>query len=115
MGRNIYNMQRWNFPNGVEAVDGKNIVMQKPKNPELHCRNYKGTDSIILLGMISPEYKFLYANVGMKRRNFDEGNRSGNQIKNALQNNTLHLPEPRVFPRPFPDVCIGDNASPSSM
>ena len=69
-------MQRWNFPNGIREIDGKHIVKQQPKDSGLQYRNYKRTDSIILLGMIGPEYEFLYADVGINGRNSDEGNQS---------------------------------------
>ena len=45
---------RWNFPNGLGGVDGKYIVLQQPKNSGSHYRNYKGSDSIILMGLIAP-------------------------------------------------------------
>ena len=89
-------MQRWNFPNEIGAVNGKHIVIQQLKNSRLHCRNYNVTGSIILLGMIAPEYKFLYADVGMSGRNSDRGNWSQNRLKNALKNKTLNLPGPRA-------------------
>ena len=99
----------WNFPNGVEADDGKDIVIQQTKNSGSHYRNYKWTDSIILLRMIGPEYKFLYADVGMNGKNSDGGNWSQNQLKN----NTLNIPEPRALShriKNFPYVCTGDDA-----
>ena len=65
---------RWNFPNGFGGFDGKHIVLQEPKNSESHYRNYKGSGSIILMGMIGPECEFLFANLGMNDRNSDGGN-----------------------------------------
>ena len=75
---------RWNFPNGVGGVDGKHIVLQQPKNSGSHYRTYKGSDSIILMGMIGPEYEFLFVDVGMNGRNSDGGNWSQSPLKSAL-------------------------------
>ena len=41
--------QRLNFPNGLV---GKHIVLQQPENSGSHYRNYTGSDSIVLMGMI---------------------------------------------------------------
>ena len=55
----------------IGAIVGKHIVIQQPKNSEWRHKNYEGTYSLILLGMISPEYEFLFADVWMNRRNCD--------------------------------------------
>ena len=65
--------ERWNFPNGLGGIDGKHIVLQQPKSSGSHYRNYKGTDSIILLAMVGTEYEFLFDDVGMNGRNSDLG------------------------------------------
>ena len=57
--------QRWKFPNMIGAVDGKHVILQQPCNSGSHYRNYKGTDSIILMAVVGPEYQFLFADVGM--------------------------------------------------
>ena len=66
--------QCWNFPNMTGAVDGKHVILQQPRNSMCHYRNYKGTDSIIRMAVARPEFQFLFAVVGMNRRNSDRGN-----------------------------------------
>ena len=40
----------WNFLNTIGAIDdAKQTVLEQPKNSGSHYRNYKGTDSIILM------------------------------------------------------------------
>ena len=56
--------ERWNFPNCLGAIDGKHIVMLQPAKSGSHYRNYKGSDSVVLLAIVGPNYKFLYVDVG---------------------------------------------------
>ena len=55
---------RWNFPNGIGAVDGKRIVIQKPFNSGSHCFDYKSNNSIIMLVIFVPNYECLWADIG---------------------------------------------------
>ena len=48
--------------------------MQQPDKSGSHYRNYKGTDSIVLMAMVGPEYEFLYVEVGANGRNRLERN-----------------------------------------
>ena len=57
--------QRWDFPNSIDIIDGKHIVMEQPFNSRCQYRNYKGKDSIILLAMIGWEYEFFYVDGGV--------------------------------------------------
>jgi len=68
--KNKFN-ERWSFPNGIGALDGKHIVIQQPGKSGSHYHNYKGTDSIVLVIMVLPEYEFLYVEVGANGRNSD--------------------------------------------
>jgi len=105
--------QHWNFPNGLGGVDGKHIVLQQPTNSGSHYRNYKGSHSIILMAMIGPEHKFLFADVGMNGRNSDVGNWSQSPLKLALDSGLLNLPNPQPLPsrqNVVPFVCTGDDA-----
>lgn len=73
--------QRCNFPNMIGAIDGKHIVLQQPYNSGSHYRNYKGTDSIILMAIVGPKYQFLFAEVGMNGRISDGGNWAQSPVK----------------------------------
>lgn len=107
--------ERWNFPNGIGALDGKHIVMQQPDKSGSHYRNYKGTDSIVLMAMVGPEYEFLYAEVGANGRNSDGGIWDQSKLKEMLEKESLNLPVPRPLPgrnANVPFVVTGDDAFP---
>lgn len=82
----------------IGAVARQQIVLEQPANSGSHYRIYKGTDSIIWMAVIGPEYKFLFADVGMNGRNSDGGNWSPSPMKKALENKTLSIPNPKPLP-----------------
>lgn len=97
----------------IGAMDGEYIVLQQPYNSGPHYRNYKRTDNIILMAIVGPEYKFLFAEVNINRRNSDGGNWAQSTMKKALENGTLNLPKPKASSTEFGDipyVCVGDEA-----
>ena len=94
----------------IGGLDGKHIILQQPKNPGSHYRNYKGTGNIVLLAIVAPEYEFLFTNVGMNGRNSDCGNMSQSLLKNGFETNILNLPNPMPLPgrkNPILYVCTG--------
>lgn len=106
---------RWNFPNGIGALDGKHIVMQQPKLSGSHYRNYKGSDSIVLMALVGPEYEFLYAEIGSNGRNSDGGIWDQGQLKKSIEDGSLNLPTPKALPgrdTKVPFVITGDDAFP---
>ena len=72
--------------------------MEQPKQSASHYLSYKGTDSIILMTVVGPEYEFLFADVGMNGRNSDGGNWSRSPMKKALEENSLDLPKATPLP-----------------
>ena len=109
--------QRWNYPNTIGAIDGKHIVLQQPENSGSQYRNYKGSDSIILMAVIGPEYEFLFAEVGMNGRNSDGGAWAQSKLKKALDDNKLDIPKPAPLcdgSDNIPYVLVGDGAFPLS-
>ena len=69
------------------------------------------------MGVVGPEYEFIFADVGMNGRMSDGGNWARNQFCTVLKNveNPLSVPKPRPLPRrktAIPYVCVGDDAFP---
>ena len=108
---------KWNFPNGIGAIDGKRILIQQPANSGSHFYDYKGHNSIILLAVFGPDYECLWASVGSNGRSSDAAIWQNADIKVSLQSadNPLQLPSPRPLPgreKTVPYVLTGDDAFP---
>lgn len=91
---------RWNFPNGIAAIDGKRILIQQPDNSCSHYYNHKGHNSIILMAVFGVDYECLWADVGANGRASDGGvwQRSGLKRLLSSQDNSLCLPASKPLP-----------------
>lgn len=103
----------WQFPNCIGAVDGKHVVMVAPPNAGSIFYNYKGTHSIILMGITDAEYKLLYVDVGRNGRFSDGGVFNRCTFAHAMDSDQLGLPPPKPLPgrtMPVPYVLVADDA-----
>lgn len=111
------NCQLWNFPNCVGCLDGKHIQLISPAGSGSHFYNYKLTNSIVLLALVSAKYKFIYVDIGTNGRASDGGVFNACSLFKAVINNNLALPNPRPLPgrhssNVTPFVMLADDAFP---
>ena len=81
--------ERWQFPNGIGAADGKHIAIKHPKDPGSEYYNYKGFFSIVLLAVVDYDYRFLYVDAGCQGRISDGGVYRNSSFYGALQDGSL--------------------------
>lgn len=99
------------------ALDGKHIIIQAPHNEGSAYFNYKGSHSIVLLGLVDANYKFLFIDVGTNGRVSDGGVFRNSLLYSAIATNRLNFPEESPLPgrsRPVPYVIVADAAFPLS-
>jgi hypothetical protein len=103
----------WNFPHSIGALDGKHFAIKKPAKSGSLYHNYKGFFSIILLGLVDAEYRFLWVDVGTHGSTSDASIFNAGPLKEALESATLGLPDPDPLPgddKPMPYFVVGDDA-----
>lgn len=106
---------RWNFPHCCGAIDGKHIAIKKPPQTGTLYYNYKGFFSMVLLGVVDADYKFLWADVGSNGSASDAGVFNGSVLEPALREGRLGFPQPDPLPnddRDTPYFIVADDAFP---
>ncbi|XP_046417437.1 uncharacterized protein LOC124178244 [Neodiprion fabricii] len=103
----------WNFPHCIGALDGKHINFRPPRSDGSIYRNYKGKDSIVLLGLVDAEYRFLFVDVGRNGRMHDSAVLRERPLWTKINDGTLNLPAPCEIPGfcyKSPYVIVGNDA-----
>ena len=107
--------RRWNYHHCCGAVDGKHVQIKKPKKSGTAYYNYKGFFSIVLLGLVDADYKFLWMNVGVRGSMSDAGVYNESTLEPALREGTLDLAPPDILPNDNQDTpyfIVGDDNFP---
>lgn len=103
----------WNFPHCLGCVDGKHVQIVAPKHSGSLFFNYKGTFSIVLLGVADANYNFLYADVGCQGRISDGGVFKYTSLYKKIEDKSLNIPLSEALPgrtSPAPYVFVADDA-----
>nr|CAI5870051.1 unnamed protein product [Callosobruchus analis] len=90
--------EKWNFPHCIGALDGRHITFNAPISSGSFYHNYKGTDSIVLLGLVDAHYRFIYINVGVNGRVSDGGVFNASGLSKKMRDGGLGIPEPQCLP-----------------
>lgn len=91
------------------------MQIKQPRNSGSYYFNYKSTFSIVLLALVDANYKFIYVDVGTNGRISDGGVFRNSSLANALQDDFLGLPAPRLMndgESLLPYVIVADDAFP---
>ena len=104
---------RWNLPHALGALDGKHIQIRKPAQSGSLYRNYKKFFSIVLLGLVDADYKFIWADVGGLGHQSDAQLYNDSDLQECLEDGTLDIPAPSPLPNDNQDTpyfFVGDDA-----
>ena len=74
----------WHFPNCIGSIDGKHVVIQKPKHSGSEYHNYKQTESVVLMAVCDPQYKFISVDIGQAGSQSDGGIWESSTLGQAL-------------------------------
>lgn len=109
----VENGFRTKFPHCIGAIDGKHIVIQSPAHSGSDHYNYKNSFSIVLMALVSSDYRFMYADIGSQGRISDGGVFRNSSLWQKMSSDSLNLPMPSPLPgsnKDTPYVFLGDGA-----
>ncbi|KAF2892454.1 hypothetical protein ILUMI_13719 [Ignelater luminosus] len=89
---------KWNFPNCLGVLDRRHIKFRPSHSSGSYFFNYKGNHSIVLLGLIDAQYKFLYVNVEVNCRINNGGVFRERFLLQAIANNSVNFPPAKALP-----------------
>ncbi|XP_062592427.1 putative nuclease HARBI1 [Saccostrea cucullata] len=106
---------RWNLDHVLGALDGKHIAIKCPRNGGSLYYNYKGFHSLILMGLVDADYKFIGVDIGANGSASDATVFNNLELKDVIENQNIGFPEADPLPndnRNIPYFIVGDDAFP---
>ncbi|XP_043479941.1 uncharacterized protein LOC122509765 [Leptopilina heterotoma] len=103
--------EKWNFPNCLGAIDGKEIRIKKPPHSGSLFWNYKKFFSFKLLAACDAHLRFTWIDVGDYGSVSDASAFLYTDLYTALEHNELDLPPAAAIPRTnivVPYAFVGD-------
>jgi len=89
-----------------------NVQIIAPESSGSVCFNYRGTFSIVLLGVANATYYFIYTDVGCQCRISDNGVFKYTSLYEKTEQGKLNLPADEALPgrtNPVPFVFVADD------
>ncbi|XP_043471954.1 protein ANTAGONIST OF LIKE HETEROCHROMATIN PROTEIN 1-like [Leptopilina heterotoma] len=108
---------RWNFPNCIGAIDGKEIRIKAPPNSGSLFYNYKKFYSFKLLAICDAYYRFTWVDIGEYGSATDLSAFRNTSLFRALETENANIPGASTLPRTniqLPHFFIGDEIFPTS-
>lgn len=97
-------MKKWNFPHTLGALDGKHITCKKPPGSGSTYFSYNKFFSVLLLGLVDANCKFIWVDIGGRGAAGDALVWSESDLKEAVDNGEMSIPQPEPLPNDNVDV-----------
>ena len=91
----------WLFPYSIAAIDGKHVAIKRPIGGGFRILEFH---SIVLMAMVTYDYKFIFANVGCQGRISDGGVWANYDFSKKMASGDIIFPSPKPFPKSMDPV-----------
>ena len=91
------NFDAWQFPHAIAAADGKHVAIKRPPGAVSEYYNYRGFHSIVLMALVTSDYKFLFADAGCQGRISDGGVWANCKFAKKMVSSDTSFPPPKTL------------------
>ena len=104
---------RWDLPNCFGAIDGKHVRIKKPNKAGSDFFNYKKFSSVVLMGLVDSQYKFIWVDIGYNGGSSDSQIWNISELNKRIEAGDIDLPPEKPLPQDSdisPYFIVGDDA-----